>query len=335
MSAGLDALERLPSSLGYFRLLLRAFGDTPERRSAILDGTGVDEALIFDAAADVTVFQQLRQIDNLTDLLGEGWPLLAQDLFGSAAHGSLGVASITAADAADAMCVIARYSHVRAPFATRRLVRTETEWIMEMRPSAPLSERHWRSLTEANFLGVRSVLNAVMGSIPEGTRYRFMGAPPRHAERVGAVLGAGVSYDNEVAAFSLPAWCLHVRSPYADAGLHARAIEELELALERLSGPADLKRRVENLLSTNPAGRLGASAAAKALGVSRRTLVRRLADAGSSYRDLLDRDQRARAERLMSSGAYTQAQISERLGYADPTSFSRARRRWLAGDRLG
>lgn len=65
-----SASKQLPMGLGYFRLFLRHFGGKPEQRAAILEGTDVDEAQLADAAADITVFQQVRQIDNLTALLG-------------------------------------------------------------------------------------------------------------------------------------------------------------------------------------------------------------------------------------------------------------------------
>ena len=63
--------------IGYFRLFLRCFGDTPERRAAILRDTGVTEADLSDPAADISLFQQVRQFANLDALLGEGWVFAA------------------------------------------------------------------------------------------------------------------------------------------------------------------------------------------------------------------------------------------------------------------
>jgi AraC-like DNA-binding protein len=327
--SGQDALEQSLITLGYFRLLLRAFGDAPERRAAILAGTGVGEALLSDPTADITLFQQLRQIDNLAELLGDGWPLLTPDLFGVVTHGALGVAAITAPDAARALQVVARYGHARGPFAARRLARTPSEWTIELRPSVPLTERQWRTLSEVNFLAMRAVLSAVLGHTPQDAGYHFIGQAPPYEHRAREVLGAGVSYGAPSTSFALPTAHLDAPSPYTDPGLHARTIDELERARKQRSGASDLRSRLERLLATNPSGRLDAEAAARALGVSSRTLARRLADAGSSYRGLSDRELRARAKRLLAAGDFSQAEIAERLGYADPTSFSRARRRWF------
>ena len=65
-----DTLEQLPMTMGYFRLILRNFGDTAERRAAILLGTGVTEAALVDPAADISLRQQVRQFENLNALEG-------------------------------------------------------------------------------------------------------------------------------------------------------------------------------------------------------------------------------------------------------------------------
>jgi AraC-like DNA-binding protein len=91
-----------------------------------------------------------------------------------------------------------------------------------------------------------------------------------------------------------------------------------------------VRGRVERLLSTSPSVRLDAGTAARTLGLARRTMTRRLAATGTSFRELLDGELRQRAARLSEAGDISAAEIAERLGYADATSFSRSRRRWHA-----
>jgi AraC-like DNA-binding protein len=82
-------------------------------------------------------------------------------------------------------------------------------------------------------------------------------------------------------------------------------------------------------LQTMPVGRLDSPSVARALGVSRRTLARRLAETDTSFRTLLDAEIKARASRLLSSQTLSRPEMAEQLGYRDPTSFSRACRRWF------
>jgi len=67
---------------------------------------------------------------------------------------------------------------------------------------------------------------------------------------------------------------------------------------------------------------------ASLLGISERNLTRQLGREGTSYSKLLARVQEERAKNFLRDPAYTIAQISYRLGYAEPPVFSRAFRDW-------
>jgi AraC-like DNA-binding protein len=66
---------------------------------------------------------------------------------------------------------------------------------------------------------------------------------------------------------------------------------------------------------------------ARGLAVSPRTLQRRLAQHGTTWRAELDSARRRGAERARHSGT-TMTRLAEQLGYADSSSLRRARRRW-------
>jgi len=64
------------------------------------------------------------------------------------------------------------------------------------------------------------------------------------------------------------------------------------------------------------------------LAISERNLTRRLRREGTSYSRLLAQVQEERAKNFLRDPAYTVAQVSERLGYAEPPVFSRAFSSW-------
>jgi AraC-like DNA-binding protein len=330
-----ETLERLPMPMGYFRLILRSLGDTPARRAAILQDTGVTGAALRDPDADISLFQQVRQVDNLNALLGEGWAFTARELWPPTSHGALGVAAVTAPDLSRSLAVIARYGRTRTPYLRHTLRRSAEETRLENDLVVPLEEPEWRALVETGFMSVRSIVATVLGQLPDSVHYRFACREPAHSDRAREALGGTVSYGEERNSITLPSDGVDEPSPLQDKTLHARAIEELGLALRRLSNPLDLPIRLSRLLHTMPDGRLDAGTAARALGVSRRTFERRLAEAGSGYRQLLDTELKMRAARLLETGALSHAEIADRLGFADPTSFSRASRRWFGTGHSG
>ena len=70
------------------------------------------------------------------------------------------------------------------------------------------------------------------------------------------------------------------------------------------------------------------AAIADRLGVSERTLRRRLAADGTGYQRLLDEVRSSLAAELIGTGRLSVEEIALRLGYAEASSFIAAHRRW-------
>ena len=67
---------------------------------------------------------------------------------------------------------------------------------------------------------------------------------------------------------------------------------------------------------------------AEELGLSERTLRRRLSERGTSFRELLDEARQEACRVLLAEGQWSMAQIAHMLGYSEQSAFSRAFRRW-------
>jgi len=67
---------------------------------------------------------------------------------------------------------------------------------------------------------------------------------------------------------------------------------------------------------------------ARLLGMPVRSLQRRLRECGQSYSQLVDAIRCEQACRLLDEPGTCVANVADTLGYADPSSFSRAFRRW-------
>ena len=91
-------------------------------------------------------------------------------------------------------------------------------------------------------------------------------------------------------------------------------------------GPAT--RLHQYLLSVPPSHIPEISAAARDLGTSERSLRRRLAEDGTSYRDVVRSALEATAGRMLRDPAHTIKETAVALGFADPAAFHRAFKRW-------
>lgn len=96
--------------------------------------------------------------------------------------------------------------------------------------------------------------------------------------------------------------------------------------LDRQASMTDRVRSV--LLEALPAGDLAMDAVCRTLGVSTRTLQRRLRDEGGSFQKTLDQVRSSLAHHYLAHSAMTGAEISFLLGFEDPNSFVRAFQGW-------
>lgn len=104
---------------------------------------------------------------------------------------------------------------------------------------------------------------------------------------------------------------------------------DLQKRLHELNRRSTFPERVRTvLMEALPSGQADAVAVAKRLGVSSRSLQRRLAEDGTSFKAELQALRTRLAENYLAEQHYTFAEIAFLLGYADPNSFFRAFRTW-------
>ncbi len=92
---------------------------------------------------------------------------------------------------------------------------------------------------------------------------------------------------------------------------------------------ADFRGEVENLVgSLLPTGTATTTHVASTLGMSERTLSRRLAEEGVTFRAIVEQQRQRMAFRYLGDPAIRPTQIAYLLGYSEPSAFSHAFRRW-------
>jgi AraC-like DNA-binding protein len=171
-----------------------------------------------------------------------------------------------------------------------------------------------RYLTDGRAVPVAVTL-AVEASDDESVRTRLYGVQPTFAQPVFALAYAADLMDQPLIK-SDPMLHATLRKIVAGMAVADNPADDLELAL---------RSRLRDALVDGDAsaGRL-----ARLLGLSERTLQRRLAAVGRSYGAVVEDFRREEAARLLRAGALPLVRVAERLGYAEQASFTRAFRRW-------
>jgi AraC-like DNA-binding protein len=128
--------------------------------------------------------------------------------------------------------------------------------------------------------------------------------------------------------FPAASWDLPIVS--ADPYLHHLCVQSCEEALARRGlRQTPLKVQVENSIAALlPHGQARHDHVAAQLGMSPRTLARRLATEGSSFTEILAEVRSALADRYLADRNLPISQIAWLLGYAEISAFTRAFQRW-------
>ncbi|WP_050625799.1 helix-turn-helix domain-containing protein [Bradyrhizobium viridifuturi] len=320
---------RVPVSASYARALVRAFGKTRGERDELLEGTGVDQDLLEQPGAYMPVSALVMLAANITRAHGELWPLSAAAVWSTSLQGALDVATRTAPTIADAMNIGARFGSTRAPFIRNRLRKAARSAQIEIAPAVPMEGVLWRAVALAVSLNIHATYVQLLEDAIGQATLQFPWPPPEGAERLAQHYSCAVKFNAAAFVFDVPNALCARPSPFADPELHAKAIEALEAVEKPRSDTAALARMVESLIAARLPHRLGEEEAARLVGTSRRTLVRRLAEAGCAFRPLLDGVLRERARTMLADGTRSRDEMAAALGYTDATSFSRACRRWF------
>jgi AraC-like DNA-binding protein len=115
----------------------------------------------------------------------------------------------------------------------------------------------------------------------------------------------------------------------ADSFLNALLIAQCEHTRANRLRPAELRISLENeIVPLLPHGKAQAPAIARKLGMSQRTLARRLASEGLSFTAVLDELRRDLAKHYLSEAGVPITTIAWLLGYQEVSAFTHAFKRW-------
>ena len=157
----------------------------------------------------------------------------------------------------------------------------------------------------------------------------FAHARPNDIEPLVRFFGTEeLAFGNESSGFTLARSVADLPMQSRDPRLFATAQDLAERSLRELLHSSSVASRVESDLRTAPPASADMPLVARRLGMSARTLQRRLEEEGVRFSELLDRVREERAKTWLLDRSLSLTDVASRLGFADIATFSRAFKRW-------
>ncbi|HMJ12193.1 MAG TPA: AraC family transcriptional regulator ligand-binding domain-containing protein, partial [Polyangiaceae bacterium] len=302
-----------------------SFGVTQAR---LFEAAGVDEARMAEAFARFAGREFERLQCTAMDLTGRetlGFQMVkvSDGAFGVVAHVVAHAPSLR-----DALRAAAKFSVVLSD--CHRIELFERVGKAQLRIAlTPRSERADRMFAEFLVAGFVRLLRLCARGAPLGVTTHFEHTAPVDCSEHCLELGKNLYFEQRFTGITFRRELLDAVPIHHQPELYALLYEEAERSLERVHKGGRLADRLRSYLLTFKASHLPTMAeAARAFSMSPRSLRRRLADEGESYRTLTRDLLETSAARSLRDAQSSLGEVADALGFSDSSAFGRAFKRW-------
>jgi AraC-like DNA-binding protein len=301
--------------------------------SRALATLGLSEQEVTDPATRVSLTQVMTCFRDAVRLSSD--PMFAYRTglhFHMSTYGMYGFAMLSSMDFRQTMRFAEHYHQLAAPLADMIFAEDGGRGVWTLTPRAhPLTDASlYRQVVEMYF-GIHTSLHRdIMGPEFAPSELRVTFEAPSDPAAYAGLLGGPVRFRQPSNQLVFDARWLDRRPGLGNALTYAAVLEVCDRFVDELRRRAGVVGNVRHLLLTNLMQNLSLRDVARELGMSVRTLRRRLADQGASYRQLTDELRRDVAINYLRETDMTVEDIAYALGFSDAANFRQAFRRWTS-----
>lgn len=185
-----------------------------------------------------------------------------------------------------------------------------------------------RVTSEFVMTSLLSMLRMFVGDRALPSEVSFAYAAPGHQAEYQRIFGDRARFGRDHTELVFPRAWLDKGHPYRNPELYAVLETQAERSLDRLARDAPLRERIEQVLARLGTQPPSMEEVARELGVSARSLRRRLLAQGLSFTDLVTRSRTSTAKRMLERPGASIQDTAYAMGFSSAASFHRAFKRW-------
>lgn len=186
----------------------------------------------------------------------------------------------------------------------------------------------YRFFVEESFASFLQVARNLVGDKFRVKRVEVSYSAPTYSAAYRKMFGCEIAFNQARDAFVFNATWVTETLKTADRPSHIQALRAINALKADSEGPVEFVEAAGHLMKQNLQQVENAPEIAKKLGISERTLRRRLAEKGLTFQALQDSLRKEHALRLLETSNLSIEVIGRLVGYDDPHNFRRAFKRW-------
>jgi len=316
------------TSLFVRKVVAAAEADADRKTLLRTVGLTMDETDVKTMVADTSYYALLEQIAVVLDD-ATGFPLRVGASMRCDDYGAFGLAWKTAPSLRGSMERAARYARLLTSVAGYEVRDHAKGAYFLLLRNGPRS-LGMRLSNEASLASALSIMREVSPDpvvpLEVHCRHAAPASVADHQAFFGCPMIFGSDYDGLLMSEETLMRANRLGDPAIAQFLKPHLDTELAAVSSQTSFQQTLLRRISDRLSDGPPR---AADVAREMGVSERTLHRRLVADGASYQGLLEQAQRRLAEGLLVQSDHSIAEIAFLTGYSEQSAFTRAFKRWV------
>jgi AraC-like DNA-binding protein len=298
--------------------------DAMLRMVGIEPGGPVDPKLMVSAADYYSFLERLAVLDKdaITIPLRSGAAMCCDD------YGAFGLAFKSATSLRGSYRRTERYARVLTSVANYKIEMTPRGGLMHLHRDGERS-LGMRLSNEATIASIASISREVCTGEFRPIAVYFKHPMPKTNDHHESYFGCPVHFNSDKDALLVSREILRMPNRLGDKSISKFFDNHLESEVLELKGGEELDqvicKQISRLLSE---GVPTVSDISRHLGMSSRSLQRKLADQKLSYRVLLDKSRRMLAQQLLQKTDYSLAEVAFMTGFSEQSAFTRAFKRW-------
>ena len=294
-----------------------------------LTASGLCAQDIEQADLIIEATQELQVIRNLMRHLGpdQGLGLDAGQRYHPTTFGIWGFALQSSPTVWKAVEVGIRFTRLTSVFCQPRTAQNETQALL-ICDDAGVPDDVRDFLVERDCAMIAQLQRDVMGMQLPLTQLTFRRATPTYADKFEAVFGMRPQFEQARNLVCISTEIAQMPLPQGDVFAFKLCESECLKLLERRKLRGGIAGQIRDQLLLHSRNMPSMTEMAANLKLSVRTLRRRLSNEQVDYASLTEAVRRMLAEELLHTTDMTMEDIAERLGYSEPSCFSRAFKRW-------
>lgn len=242
-------------------------------------------------------------------------------------YGTLGLSWKTCLKANDVLKNVKRYMVLVTDDGSIAL--DEYEGMIKLILNRDVYRTGIKTANEASFVMLLGILNEVTGKCIKPIEVNFKHSFSNN-NYFSEYFDCPVNFNTTENTLSFNTKALDVSTIKADKFIHQFLVERMEQEKTKLHKSEDvLTSKINNLLKESmSSGIPSITQVGEYLGVSARTLKRRLADRNLTFRELIQKNQQETATQLLLNTSQSIGEIAFLTGFSEQSAFNRAFKRW-------